>query len=87
MPRRFRVTLPWSDPPPEVVEIGELIKRLSDRMGGRRLHVTVIPQLLSDDDAKRVTRLVDWLLEDRDGVRLYALECCRAAVDQGPEPR
>jgi hypothetical protein len=82
--RRIRAALPWTDPsPPADVDVAGLVAQLSEKLGGRRLHVTVIPMRWSDEDAKRLTRLVDWTLEDRDGVRLVALESCRAAVDQG----
>lgn len=61
-------------------DVGDLVKQLADRLGGRRIHVAVIPTRWTDDEAKRLTRLIDWTLEG-DLVRLTALECCRLALE------
>jgi hypothetical protein len=57
-------------------------QKLADEIAtstGRRVHLTLFPEHWSDDEAKRITRLVTFILNG-DGVRLYGMECAAAAL-------
>lgn len=64
--------------PDEVADVAQLLDQLSNRLGGRRLYIAVIPQRWTDDQGKRLTRLVDWILED--DRRLTMLETSRTVA-------
>jgi phenolic acid decarboxylase len=65
--------------------MGELIAKLS-HVAGRRIHVAIIPARWSDDQAKRLTRLVNFVLEG-DGARLYGMECAATALSLDSQGR